>query len=250
MGHERAIVRLFPNLNRLHLFAVIRLRTLIVVSHELLSMKYQPMAVPDADGISVVQRILLVCRHMAAAIGINSAHTIVGLGDHRRLKGCNDVLAQKRHAQPARMARRGAGADGVELNPLHGLFDPIHHGRVVVRGQFRCRQPVRKLVGVEIEPAPRPGVHPRPIGQVRPIERRSTIGFFHQCLVQLPGRVVLEPFLDHHLLFRSVLCHGELSQSGHCKQESPEASNSSSVYHEKPPCLTAKRLIKPARGYY
>ncbi len=79
VGFNCARVRLLPDFHCFHLLALVRLIPAHGAFHELIGMDHQLLAVPEADGITVIERIPVFDRRVVTSIGIDPADVVYRL---------------------------------------------------------------------------------------------------------------------------------------------------------------------------
>ena len=105
-----------PALHHGGLVRIVRLHPTLVLSRkQILGVRNQRIAIPEADGVAIPRRVGILGGRVIASVGVDPANVVHHLVDQPRLGWRHDELVQKRLAKPARGAGRAAVADRVVL---------------------------------------------------------------------------------------------------------------------------------------
>ena len=194
----RAVVGLLPDLDRLDLIAVLGLRALVLAARELVRVDHEPLLVPESDRVAVVERIAVGFRHVVAAVGVDAADVVDHLVDQIRLIGRRHELAKERLREPARMTRRRAIAERVELDAALDAVELVEQALLVLGRELRGRQTIPALIGIEIEEHRNAArVDAGPIRQLGRRELLAAVRLLPERFIQVRRRAMLAPELRH-----------------------------------------------------
>src|SRR5438093_352567 len=115
-------IDLLPDLDCLHLLALLGLVPAHRAFHELIGVDDQLLAVPETNGVAVIKGITILRWRVTATIGINPPDIVDSLGRQPGLLRPDDELPQERNNQPTRKARRTTVAE-IHVVPDAGSLD-------------------------------------------------------------------------------------------------------------------------------
>ena len=206
---ERLVVDLLPDLDGLDLLRVLGLRALVLAAAQRVRVDDELAAVPEADRVAVPERIAVGLGDVVAAVRVDAANVVDHLVDQIRLIGRHDEIAQERLRHPARMTRRRAIAQVVELDALLDVVELRDEPPLVLGRQLRRRHSIAALVLVPVEQDAAARVDAGPIRQARRIQALAAVRLRVECFIEVPRRAMLLAERDQRGLLRRKLDGGE-----------------------------------------
>ncbi len=162
-------------LDRARRLAVVRVLALILAVRDTDRVYDERIPVPEADRVAGPERLGLVLRHVAAAIGIDAPRLALLLVDQPRLLRRHDELAQERLREPARVPGGQTIAELIPFVAAGDVAELLPVGRLVLRRELGRRMPVgepARLRRIELETAAGARPHPGPVGHLGVVRAR------------------------------------------------------------------------------
>lgn len=192
-------IHFLPDLDRFDLVRIVGIAPLIDSRLQLIGMDDQLVAIPEADGIAVIERKPILLRDVTAAIGVDTADVVHHLVDQIGLIRCDDEVAEERLGQPARVARRRAGRDRIPLDSFVGHLDTLGELPLKFRRQLRRWRGAALLIRVKGDSAAGARIHTRPVGHRRGRQAPAAVRALLEREVQRFRGLVRLSELDHPL---------------------------------------------------